>query len=749
MISAPRFHSSACTAWLATLALAFALVLSDTRTAAAQDLYDTSVLRTVHLQFHDAGWEALLRANYNTDTYILADLTFEGVTYPDVGVRIRGNTSYTMLPSGSQKFSLKLKLDHEHENQELWGYKTLNLNNGFMDPTFTREVVYNNYVAQFIPNMRANHVVVSLNGQNWGVYINVQQGNKRMLRDYFEDADGLRMECSNNPNGPGLAYNGPTASGYTAYELDDDGGLTDPWSTFIAVTYALSNTANMTTNWPQVDQVFAIDPSIWSVVLENLLTDDDSYVNKGCDFNTYRDPLDGRLHLIQRDANESFSVYNWSPTRNFTAAGKPVLSRVLAVPELRQRYMAHYRTVLRDLDWNYFGPKFTALRGLIDAAVQADPKKLYTYANFTTNFASTVNLGGGGGPGGGSSRIGLQEFVTQRASYLAQASNAELNAVGPAISAVAASDDAPAPSDAVHITAAVAAAGSAGIAKVELFYRADRSGTYQRTAMRDDGASGDGAAGDGVYGAPLPVSASGGQSVDYYVMATSTNAYGSVSFVPEYSELRPLRLTYALDAGSGLRITEWMYSGGGGEFVEITNLGEAVIDLSGWSLDDANATPGVFPLTALGSLAAGEAAVITESDAAAFRAAWGLPATAKVLGGLGAGGVGNNYGRADQIHLYDAGGALVDRLAYDDQTLGGPRTQNASGQPASCEAIGADDVTGWVLSAAGDGFGSWAADSGDVGTPGVFPESLCAAGGGEGVFSDGFEAVPPVRPQPD
>ena len=59
------------------------------------------MLRTVHLQFHDAGWEALLRANYNTDTYILADLTFEGVTYPDVGVRIRGNTSYTMLPSGS------------------------------------------------------------------------------------------------------------------------------------------------------------------------------------------------------------------------------------------------------------------------------------------------------------------------------------------------------------------------------------------------------------------------------------------------------------------------------------------------------------------------------------------------------------------------------------------------------------------------------------------------------------------------
>lgn len=723
--------------WAVALMLASALLILPARSVPAQDLYDTTVLRTVNLQFHDTNWEALLRANYDTDTYILADLTFEGVTYPSVGVRIRGNTSYTMLPTGSQKFSLKLKLDHVNEDQELWGYKTLNLNNGHMDPTFTREVVYNNYVAQFIPNMRANHVLLNLNGQNWGVYINVQQGNKRMLRDYFEDASGLRMECSNNPNGPGLAYNGPNQSGYTAYELDDDGGLADPWAAFIAVTNALSNTANMTTNWPQVDLVFAVDPSIWSVVLENLLTDDDSYVNKGCDFNTYRDPLDGRLHLIQRDANESFSNYNWSPTRNFTATTKPVLNRVLAVPELRQRYMAHYRTVKADLNWTYFGEKFTALRTLIDAAVQADPKKIYTYANFTANFTSTVNLGGGG-PGGGS-RIGLQQFVTQRASYLAQASNAELNAVGPTISSVSASDDTPSPTDSVYITASVAAAGGAGIAKVELFYRADRSGTYQRATMLDNGASGDGAAGDGVYGVLLPVAASGGQSVDYYVMATSTNAYGSVSFVPEYTELRPLRLTYALDASSGLRITEWMYSGGSGEFVEITNLGDSAIDLSGWSIDDANATPGTFALTALGSLAPGETAVITDADADAFRTAWGLLPGAKVLGGLGVGGVGNNYGRADQIHLYDSAGSLVDRLAYDDQTLGGPRTQNASGQPASCEVIGADDVTGWVLSALGDGLGSWAATSGDVGTPGTFPASLC--GGGDAIFSDGFETT--------
>ena len=68
MIVPARFRS------LFALALLVPL-LSGVRHAAAQDLYDTTALRTVNLQFHDANGEALLRSYYDTDTYILADLT--------------------------------------------------------------------------------------------------------------------------------------------------------------------------------------------------------------------------------------------------------------------------------------------------------------------------------------------------------------------------------------------------------------------------------------------------------------------------------------------------------------------------------------------------------------------------------------------------------------------------------------------------------------------------------------------------
>lgn len=684
----------------------------------AQDLYDTSVLRSFNLTFHDANWLTLLRNNWASETLILADLEVDGVVYPDVGVRIRGNTSYTGLPFGSEKFSLKIKMDHVHPDQELMSYDTINLNNGFRDPTFCREVAYNNYVARFIPNPRANHALVTLNGQNWGVYINVQQPDKRMLRDYFTNADGLRIRCANNLNGPGLQYVGANPASYSAYEIQNDGGLADPVGALIAVCNAVTNEPLPT--WANIDDLFAIDPSIWSVVLENILTDDDSYVNKGCDFMTYRDPIDGRMHLLQRDANEAFTATTWAITRNFTASNKPVLSHVLAVPVLRQRYMAHYRTASEDMNWSYFGPIFDDLRARIDEHVQADPKKLYSYTLFVNNFTSTVNMPYAGLAGG--SIIGLQQFVNQRASFLA--TSAELVASGPAIAWVGASSVSPDPTEDVYITAAVAPAGSP-VAMVELFYRESADRVYRSVPMLDDGLSGDGAPGDGVYGALLPIVANGGQRVSFYVGAESANAYASSSFLPDLSERGPIIIEYGFGASGGIRITEWMYQGASGEFVELTNLSDGPIDMSGWSMDDDHAVPGAFDLSAFGVVGAGESVVISEALESAFREAWGIDPAVKIIGQLGA-VTGNNLGRNDQIILFDAGGSIADRLDYGDQTYGGSiRTQGVSGQ-ACADSLGQNDVYAWTLSVVGDQFGSYAASTGEIGTPGFYLSSACA-----------------------
>ncbi len=179
-----------------------------------------------------------------------------------------------------------------------------------------------------------------------------------------------------------------------------------------------------------------------------------------------------------------------------------------------------------------------------------------------------------------------------------------------------------------------------------------------------------------------------------------------------------------------MRITEWMYSGGDGEFIEFTNVGGAPVSMADWAYDDDSADPlQGFDLSGFGVVQPGESVVLTESDAETFRAAWGLCSGVRILGGYT-----NNLGRNDQINLFDAADQLVDVLSYGDQTFPGTiRTQNASGW-VSAAGLGANDVAEWTLSTIADGEDSVASAGGDVGSPGRSTRASvafdpCASGG--------------------
>lgn len=174
-------------------------------------------------------------------------------------------------------------------------------------------------------------------------------------------------------------------------------------------------------------------------------------------------------------------------------------------------------------------------------------------------------------------------------------------------------------------------------------------------------------------------------------------------------------LAAAAPALADVQITEWMYNGN--EFVEFTNLGPTAVDFTGWSYDDDSRTPGVISLSAFGSVAAGESVILAELSATDFRANWNLDASVKVIGGNTA-----NLGRNDEINLFDATGALVDRLSYGDQNFPGSiRTQADSGNPTSLAMLADSNSAGWVLSLPGDSFGSViSADGAFVANPGSF-----------------------------
>jgi predicted extracellular nuclease len=174
-------------------------------------------------------------------------------------------------------------------------------------------------------------------------------------------------------------------------------------------------------------------------------------------------------------------------------------------------------------------------------------------------------------------------------------------------------------------------------------------------------------------------------------------------------------------ASADMVISEWMYSGTDGEFVEFTNIGPDPVDMTNWSYSDSDAEPGdVAFLDVFGVVEPGESVILTEAEPSSFRGAWGLGADIKIFGP----NTNSNLGRNDQINLYDSVDNLIDQLSYGDETYPGtPRTQYRSCNIPPTDYDYTVAQTTWVLAEVGDVYGSWVSSGGDVASPGiVIPE---------------------------
>lgn len=75
--------------------------------------------------------------------------------------------------------------------------------------------------------------------------------------------------------------------------------------------------------------------------------------------------------------------FDLDPLVGLADTTKPLRSRLLAVPALRERYLAHVGAIATKwLDWNTIGPLAARYQSLIAADVKVDTRKLDTFEAF-------------------------------------------------------------------------------------------------------------------------------------------------------------------------------------------------------------------------------------------------------------------------------------------------------------------------------------------------------------------------------
>jgi len=93
---------------------------------------------------------------------------------------------------------------------------------------------------------------------------------------------------------------------------------------------------------------------------------------------------------------------------------KPLRSKILAVPALRERYLQNVRTIAqKSLDWKNLGPVVAQFRTLIEKDVEADTRKLDSFEAFRRTTADDAIAAGGRG-----FEFPLRAFADQRRKYL-------------------------------------------------------------------------------------------------------------------------------------------------------------------------------------------------------------------------------------------------------------------------------------------------------------------------------------------
>lgn len=180
-------------------------------------------------------------------------------------------------------------------------------------------------------------------------------------------------------------------------------------------------------------------------------------------------------------------------------------------------------------------------------------------------------------------------------------------------------------------------------------------------------------------------------------------------------------ITCPSPSGANVKITEFMYQGLSGEFIEFHNFGAGSVNMTGWSFSDEARVPGLVSLSTFGTIAAGETIILTEAVAGDFRTDWGLAGTVKVIGNKAV-----HLSSTDEINLYDNSGALVDRLTLGSATCA-VDTNGKSAWPCN-SAVGLNQIIHWRKSIVGDAAGTHTSIVGDIGSPGVYNSVTCNPG---------------------
>lgn len=145
----------------------------------------------ISITTEEANWQNLMD-NAGDKPWIECDITIDGVTFKDVGIKTKGNTSLQQLVKDeSTRYSLKVNFGKYTEGQTCYGLDKLALNNIYADSTYLKEYMsYDLMRFMQVPSSLCTFANITVNGEHYGFFLAVEDADDSYLeRIYGSDSN--------------------------------------------------------------------------------------------------------------------------------------------------------------------------------------------------------------------------------------------------------------------------------------------------------------------------------------------------------------------------------------------------------------------------------------------------------------------------------------------------------------------------------------------------------------------------------
>jgi len=554
-------------------------------------LYDDSSVPRIDISIDPEILEWLYQEeNLENDTEFSANFVFNNGeivdTIENIGFRLRGNTSRY-----SKKKSFKVSFNSFTSGGKYYGVEKLNLNGEHNDPSVMRAKIGWDILRKWgIAAPRSNHVEVYINGDYYGLYVNVEHIDEEFVKSRFEKNDGNLFKCLYPAD---LDYLGQNPDAYKimqgdrrVYQLKTNKEA-DDYSDLAHFIDILNNTSNDELVC-KLDEVFNVYDYLKVIAADILTGNWDGPIYNKNNFYLYHNTTSDKFEYIPYDLDNTYgidwfgidwakrNIYNWSNN----SEPRPIYTRIMENEKLRNQYSYYIKKLITStINLDSLNDALIDRRGMLFPYITKDSYYPLDYGFTPADFMNSIWI-----PFGKHVKYGISEYLTERISTIStQVENEQMEPVIKYIKHHKTS------TNEAQILAFVEVKNN--LASVKIEYSTDGS-IWKTATMHDDGNHNDGEAGDLFYGALITGLDSETETI-YQIFAE--DASGNNSLMPCEPIVIPANADTPL-----LFINEFMASnnttiadehGNYGDWIEIYNESEEGIWLGDKYLSDNLASP--------------------------------------------------------------------------------------------------------------------------------------------------------------